>query len=72
MNEKELLLKIGARIRDLRTEKGITQQEFAAKLDLEKSNMSRLESGRINPRAATLYKVAQALDISLSELLMIE
>ena len=72
MNEEKLLAKIGERIVELRTEKGMTQQEFAAALDYEKSNMSRLESGRTNPRIATLYKVAKVLNVTLSDLLMIE
>ena len=72
MNDEELLAKIGERIVELRTEKGMTQQEFAAALDYEKSNMSRLESGRVNPRIATLYKVAKVLNVTLSDLLMIE
>ena len=72
MKEKELLAKIGERIVELRTQKGMTQQELAAELDYEKSNMSRLESGRINPRIATLYKVAQVLNVTLSDLVMIE
>ena len=72
MKEKELLAKIGERIVELRTEKGMTQQEFAAELDYEKSNMSRLESGRVNPRISTLYKVAKVLNVTLSDLLMIE
>ena len=72
MNDEELLAKIGERIVALRTEKGMTQQEFAAELDYEKSNMSRLESGRTNPRIATLYKVAKVLNVTLSDLLMIE
>jgi transcriptional regulator with XRE-family HTH domain len=72
MKEKELLAKIGERIVELRTEKGMTQQELAAELDYEKSNMSRLESGRTNPRIATLYKVAKVLNVTLSDLLMIE
>lgn len=68
MEESELLKKIGERIKQVRTEKGISQQELAAALDYEKSNMSRLESGRINPRIGTLHKVATVLQVSLSEL----
>ena len=68
MEESELLKKIGDRIKQLRVEKGISQQELAAALDYEKSNMSRLESGRINPRIGTLQKVAAVLQVSLSEL----
>lgn len=72
MKEKDLLLKIGERIKELRTEKGISQQELAAALDIEKSNMSRLESGRVNMGVRTIYRIARALDISMSELLDVE
>jgi len=72
MKEKDLLVKIGERIVELRKAKGMTQQEFAAALDYEKSNMSRMESGKVNLRIATLYKVAKVLNITLSDLLMIE
>lgn len=72
MKEKDLLLKIGERIKELRTEKGISQQELAAALDIEKSNMSRLESGRVNMGVRTIYRIAQALEVSMSELLDVE
>ncbi|MES2448767.1 MAG: helix-turn-helix transcriptional regulator [Bacteroidota bacterium] len=72
MTEQELLKKIGQRIKDLRKEKGMPQIELAVELNYEKSNMSRLESGRINPRISTLYKVAKALDIELQDLIKLD
>lgn len=69
MTHEQLLKMIGNRIRELRVKQGLTQSELAAKLDYEKSNMSRLESGTIDARASTLNKVANALGVSLSELL---
>ncbi|GAA4465448.1 hypothetical protein GCM10023093_17640 [Nemorincola caseinilytica] len=72
MTEKELFLKVAERVKELRTEKGMSQQELAGLIDFEKSNMSRFEAGGTNPTIATLYKIAQALDVTLSELLMIE
>lgn len=72
MNEKAFLMKIGKRIKELRIAKGISQQELAAEIEYEKSNMSRLESGRVNPKIATLYKVAQALGISVSDIVEVE
>jgi len=72
MDEKALLRGISIRIREVRQAKGITQQELAAKIDYEKSNMSRLESGKTDLRISTLNKVAKALDMSLSELLDFE
>jgi transcriptional regulator with XRE-family HTH domain len=72
MKEKVLLQKIGKRVRKIREEKGMSQIELAAAIEYEKSNMSRLESGGTNPTIATLYKIATALGVSLSELVKIE
>jgi len=72
MNNELFLRKLAARIKQIRTEKGLTQQEFAVMLDYEKSNMSRLESGKVNPRIATLNEVAKVLEISLPELVDVD
>ena len=69
MENKELLKKIGNRIKVLRLEKGISQQELAAMINYEKSNMSRLESGGTNPTILTLDKIATALGLELTALL---
>jgi len=68
MEISQLQKKIGERIRDLRESKGISQQNLAAICNFEKANLSRLEAGRTNPTISTLYKISQALEISLSEL----
>lgn len=44
------------------------QQDLAAKCNIEKSNLSRLEAGGTNPTIYTLFKIAECLDISISEL----
>ncbi len=69
MENKEILVKLGARISLIRKAKGLSQQELAALIEYEKSHMSRLEKGGTNPTYLTLMKVAKALDISISELL---
>jgi transcriptional regulator with XRE-family HTH domain len=72
MIEQELLKKIGQNIKEIRTKKGVSQLMLAGELNYDKSNISRLESGRINPKISTLYKVAKALDITLEDLVKIE
>lgn len=72
MKEQVLLKKVAKRIRALREDRGMTQQELAALLDYEKSNLSRLESGKVNIKLSTIYKIAQAFEISMSELLDVE
>lgn len=66
--EDLLQIKVGKRIQQIRIEKKLSQQDLAAKCNFEKSNMSRLESGGVNPTLSTLEKVANALDITLAEL----
>jgi transcriptional regulator with XRE-family HTH domain len=69
MSDNSLQINVGKHIQKLRELKGISQQDLAAKCNFEKSNMSRLEAGRVNPTLSTLEKVAKALDITLPELL---
>ena len=72
MTEKELLKRVGLRIKQLRTEKGLSQADLGIEIDVEKSNVSRMESGKFNTKILTLFKVAKALDLTLPELLKIE
>ena len=72
MKISQLQQKIGQRIRTLRESKGITQQDLAAACNFEKTNMSRIEAGGTNPTISTLYKISQALEVTISELVDIE
>jgi ribosome-binding protein aMBF1 (putative translation factor) len=60
--------KIGKRIQELRELQNLSQQDLAAKCNYDKSNMSRLESGRVNMTVSTLERVCKALNIDLIEL----
>jgi transcriptional regulator with XRE-family HTH domain len=68
MANNSLQINIGKQIQKLRELNGLSQQDLAAKCNFEKSNMSRLEAGRVNPTLSTLEKVAKALNVSLVEL----
>ena len=68
MSDNSLQINVGKHIQKLRELKGISQQDLAAKCNFEKSNMSRLEAGKVNSTLSTLEKVANALDITLAEL----
>jgi len=68
LDKKSFQVLIGKRIRQLREEKNISQIELASLCNFEKSNMSRLEAGNTNPTAYTLYKIAQNLNVPLSEI----
>ncbi len=68
MPDNSLQIQVGKRIQKLREIKGISQQDLAAKCNFEKSNMSRLEAGRVNPSLSTLQIVAKALEVNIVEL----
>jgi len=71
-NKDQLLVKIGNRIRFLREQKKVSQQDLAAFCNFEKANMRRIEAGRTNPTIYTLYKISQGLMVSLSEIVDVE
>jgi transcriptional regulator with XRE-family HTH domain len=63
MSDNSLQINVGQQIQKLRESKGLSQQDLAAKCNFEKSNMSRLEAGRVNSTLSTLEKIAKALDV---------
>ncbi len=73
MKEKELFQKaVGKHIRDLRKARSITQVELAVYCGMEKSNISRIELGGVNPTIYTLKKISEKLEVTLPELLDFE
>lgn len=72
MTEKQLLKKLGLKIKQLRTNKGLSQNAFGLEVNMEKSNVSRLEAGNVNPKFTTLVKVAKALNLPVSELVKLD
>lgn len=71
MDESEVLFRIGQRIKFLREQRGFSQLEFSTLCEIEKTNLSRIESGRNNLTVKSLFKIAKALDVSLSGLVAI-
>ena len=60
---------IGTRIRRLRKGKGITQQTLAELSDQEPSNISHIERGATKLSLPTLVNIANALEVTVDELL---
>lgn len=66
----EVLHLLGARIQQLRESKGMSQVDLAGKMmgKFDTTNISRIESGRNNPTIFTLYRIAEALEVPISQL----
>ncbi len=68
MDEAEFVKIIGDNIVSRRTELGIRQIDLATSIGIEDSALRRIESGRTNPTAKTLLKIAVALNVEVSDL----
>jgi len=67
MNDKDILVKIGTRIKELRIAKQMTQDTLAAKCNWDYQYVSRLESGNTNMTIRTIIKLCYALEVNLED-----
>ena len=72
VKNKVLIKSLGERIRKLRNEKGISQEELANEADIPLSQIGRIERGETNPTISSLFVISQALDIDLKNLVDIK
>lgn len=69
MNDnKHIQILFGRRVRKLRKELNLSQEEFADICDLDRTYISSLERGHRNVGLRNIEVIAKALDISLSQL----
>lgn len=60
---------IGQNIKKFRVEKGLTQNKLGEKSGIEPSNTSHIERGATKVSLPTLVSIANALDVSLDEII---
>ena len=74
MEKSDLLKLVGKRIKEIRESKGMAQVDLVVKMEgnIDTTNISRIESGRTNPTVYTLFRISQALEVSMSDLIHIE
>jgi len=63
------LITLGRRVRHFRTARGLTLDALGEAVGTAPSLLSMIENGRREPRLSLLQQLAQALDVSLTELL---
>lgn len=68
MTDEDFAIELGKRIRKLRKIKGVSQLELAYDMDMSMNTISTIELGKISPKIETLYKIAQKLNVDISEL----
>jgi transcriptional regulator with XRE-family HTH domain len=60
---------VGRRIRSLRIEKGLKQEELAEMLKINRSTLSNIESGKTPPSAQSLKEMKKIFNISIDWIL---
>lgn len=69
MDESEKSLELlGRKIRKLRQEKGLSQEEFAHTANIDRSYIGQIERGERNIAFFNLLKIARALGVKVSDL----
>lgn len=70
--DEELLRAVGQRVGQIRREQGWTQERLAEAIGLQSISLSRLENGSRALSLSTLGRIADALEVSLGDLLDVE
>ena len=69
MEKPEELVRLGERIKKVRTLKGLSQAKLGVKILKDQQSIHKVEAGEFNPTYLYLLEVAKGLEISLPELL---
>jgi transcriptional regulator with XRE-family HTH domain len=64
--------KFGQRLREIRTQRRMTQEQFAETLDVSVDFLSLVERGRNAPSFETLDKIAKRLRMPVSDLFVFD
>ena len=62
------LVFLAQRIRDFRKKRGLTLEQLAERSQLTQSVLSKVENSRVTPSLSALGRIAEALGVSLAEL----
>ncbi len=67
IQREALSVNVGARLRELREARGASMRALAARSGLSANALSMIERGRTSPSVSTLYKLADALGVPITE-----
>lgn len=65
---EHVVVQVGERIKDMRADAKMSQEEFSSMAGLERTNYSEIENGIGNPTLKTLCKIILAHGIRIEEL----
>ena len=62
-------MKLGEKFKQLRKSKGISQEELAVMLKINRNYLSRIETGKSEPTSSILKHIAEIFKVDLNSLL---
>ncbi|MBT1175622.1 helix-turn-helix transcriptional regulator [Bifidobacterium sp. LC6] len=65
---QRFLWAVGRRIQTLRKSRGLSQEQLAEQLDMDRVSIGYIEQGRRSPKLATLYALAGTLGVHVSDI----
>ena len=68
LRDETLLKNFGTHIKRCRVKKNMTQKALSHIMDVEISQISRIEIGEVNPTLTTLIKLSEALELKIQDL----
>lgn len=66
--DTQVLASFGKQLKKLRMSKGLSQEKFALKIGMDRTYYASVENGKRNVSLINIKKIADGLDLSLSEL----
>lgn len=65
----EILIKFGDKVREVRTQKGLSQEQLAHLADVHRTYIGMIERAEKNITLISIEKIANALDVKIKDLL---
>lgn len=68
-SKQNILIKFGERVREIRKNKGLSQEELAHKADLHRTYIGMIERAEKNITLINIEKIANALEVEIATLI---
>jgi transcriptional regulator with XRE-family HTH domain len=71
LDKQEVCKKVGTKIREIRTIKGLSIEKVANQAGIDYTQLSRIELGKINTSVYQVYVISNSLSVSVPEIFKI-
>ena len=67
--KRDILIRFGKKVREIRIEKGLSQEQLSFSADLHRTYIGLIERAEKNITLVNIEKIANALDININDLM---